>query len=874
MTNIRNLYERRKAEVLGLAAAGLCLVAALLLALALVRSNAAKSQSVHISDDYTQMSAPLEPGQSASQTFSTDEDLLALGFVFGVSGGQPTGALELTLADAATGEVLARSTGEMGNIIPGQYTTLGLDTPVPGEAGRQYLVTLTPQYTGEGRLCVGYSDGATLWNDTCTIQGSVVDGTLALLATTRRIGGFLTRFFLIVSVLAAAVVFCGVRAAVRGKIALPRLVFGLVLAFGLLYSVVLPPYAAPDEKYHINQSFTLACRWANLFSDDEWRMGNVPIDMSYRREHDVNPTLQDENTTVFTWQEWADELLTRSPDAYDSHVELAEYQTDRNPLLYLVSAAGVFIGFVLRLGFVPTLMLGRLGNLMFFAAMAALAVRHAPFGRRVFAAAALLPMTLHLAASFSRDAVLLGLAFAFTALCLEAVFGGEGRPMRPRDLIALAACGILLAPAKVVYLPLAALFLLIPNLRLGARPVLKKAGYAAACLLLMLSLNSAMLANILTPAVTESTTSESEPAEAAGTADAPTADGTHAAPAPQSEVERYDYYQAMPEEYKAHTTEAFVRRLYYCTEPDTQVLDSEVDFWVQALEEGDVTAAELGQSFLFSPTAMEENTLSDDAFLQAGSLIYQGYNAMATPEVAAYLRDMLARQGRSIVFKSFYSGDDCKALMAECGITVGTEDPDAYPLDRATLVARVEEARAVRASQSTVAEEDQATYTPGYVLTHLPATVALVVRSVVADTDDAIRGLVGGLLSYNSLELAWGWVLALYVLLGLAALPVRGGPDGDPRPEGRYRVLLGAAALGCAALTVAGCIVWTPLRYDTIYGFQGRYLLPVLPLALLALGPRRVLAVDEPTATARLMTGLCLVQAGVLLNIMLAVIAR
>src|SRR5699024_12061008 len=58
-----------------------------------------------------------------------------------------------------------------------------------------------------------------------------------------------------------------------------------------------------------------------------------------------------------------------------------------------------------------------------------ISVRWAPFGRRVLAAAALLPMTLHLAASFSRDSVLLGLAFAFTGLCLRAIFGDEGKPM-------------------------------------------------------------------------------------------------------------------------------------------------------------------------------------------------------------------------------------------------------------------------------------------------------------------------------------------------------------------------------------------------------------------------------------------------------------
>ena len=34
---------------------------------------------------------------------------------------------------------------------------------------------------------------------------------------------------------------------------------------------------------------------------------------------------------------------------------------------------------------------------------------------------------------------------------------------------------------------------------------------------------------------------------------------------------------------------------------------------------------------------------------------------------------------------------------------------------------------------------------------------------------------------------------------------------------------------------MAGCLLWTPAHYDTLYGLQGRYFLPVLPLLLLML---------------------------------------
>ena len=71
---------------------------------------------------------------------------------------------------------------------------------------------------------------------------------------------------------------------------------------------MLPPYAAPDEKYHINQSFTLASRWANDLSREEWRMGRVPTTTTFRRVGDEDADLQNENTTVFTWEAFTSQL--------------------------------------------------------------------------------------------------------------------------------------------------------------------------------------------------------------------------------------------------------------------------------------------------------------------------------------------------------------------------------------------------------------------------------------------------------------------------------------------------------------------------------------------------------------------------------------
>lgn len=114
-----------------------------------IRGLGTKALSDKVSDDY---SAYLPMEDSVSQSFVFDEDLLAMAFVFGIEGEQPSGTIDLVLTDADTGKVLAQSQGVMDNILPGQYTGLGLDTAVAGTEGRHYLVTLTPHYEGSGRL--------------------------------------------------------------------------------------------------------------------------------------------------------------------------------------------------------------------------------------------------------------------------------------------------------------------------------------------------------------------------------------------------------------------------------------------------------------------------------------------------------------------------------------------------------------------------------------------------------------------------------------------------------------------------------------------------------------------------------------------------
>ena len=392
-----------------------------------------------------------------------------------------------TLTDLDTGEVLATSEGDMSNILDtteAYYTTLGLSQPVEltsfGE--RHYRVTLTAHYTGEGRLLIGYTPTANEAGLGLTVNGQSTEGMLAILGVYAQIGGFLTKFYS-GHCPAGAGSHRGRLVAVH-RAEVPAAPDGVLLRAGTGHSVQhgAAPHSAPDEQFHINQSFTLA----STIYDPHLPIAQSQIHSTIRRPSDQDVIVQDGETTVFTWQHIAKNLLTTSPDPFTATHDFDEYQVDSSYTMYWISALGVLAGFILRLGFIPTLFLGRLTNLLFFAFLASWAVKRTPVAKAVFATVALLPMTLHLAASYSRDSNLLALCLLFAALVLDLAFGPTKKNSW-KQLILPALAGLLIVPSKIVYFPLALLVFLIPAARLGRFSKAIKGGFLVLCMVVFLS---------------------------------------------------------------------------------------------------------------------------------------------------------------------------------------------------------------------------------------------------------------------------------------------------------------------------------------------------------------------------------------------------
>lgn len=125
------------------------------------------------------------------------------------------------------------------------------------------------------------------------------------------------------------------------------------------------------------------------------------------------------------------------------------------------------------------------------------------------------------------------------------------------------------------------------------------------------------------------------------------------------------------------------------------------------------------------------------------------------------------------------------------------------------------------------------TFSFGYICRNISATVKLLLRTLPEQGALWLQGLLGTTLGEPIVyRIDVSWLLGVGLLLAVlaAALPRQDEPALLDR-----RSKAGTAGIClCVVLAVLAAVLnWTPINYQTLFGLQGRYLLPILPLALL-----------------------------------------
>lgn len=291
---------------------------------------------------------------------------------------------------------------------------------------------------------------------------------------------------------------------------LERIFFGIALVLGAMYLYVLPPLSAPDEVRHYISAYELSNRILGtagkqenglvLVREEDWFAEDPGGDYLFHTDEDgvltveeggsstakvLGQVLTEETYQLIHEKGWSrrevpravpDEAASRQvPDrmAYSVHHPVAT-----TPAAYLAPAIGIAAARLLNLNSLWLLYLGRLCNLLLYVSVTYLAMRRLPFGREVLFGVGLLPMTIHLSASFSYDALLMAGIFYFTAVSLHLAFAAG--QVRVRDILLLSGIMAAVGPCKMVYAVFMGLCLLIPVKKFGGW---KKWALSAACVL-------------------------------------------------------------------------------------------------------------------------------------------------------------------------------------------------------------------------------------------------------------------------------------------------------------------------------------------------------------------------------------------------------
>lgn len=324
-------------------------------------------------------------------------------------------------------------------LIVGGYTEFPLSEPLIGENGHKFTISMfinSDKYTG-----TNFSD----------YEVVNIDGHLqySLQATHYK---FIDKYYMIGIVTFILCVSAVIGFLIFGKkISWQNMIIPVILVCGIAYMVVFPPFTAPDEYSHFVASYQLSERMIgkDLPDPEDQIAQDVFLGDGYFTRYS---TL---NSYKYVWDALHESVGSDNSSEYVNN--LFDYVGATG---HFVPAIGISIAKLLNLPYIYMVYLGRFFNLLIWSVLCYWIIRITPVGKMIFFVISCLPMTLELAASYSRDIYILELAYIFIAYILYLTL--EKEKIKIINIIFLSLLLILLLPCKYIYVIIGFLVLILP----------------------------------------------------------------------------------------------------------------------------------------------------------------------------------------------------------------------------------------------------------------------------------------------------------------------------------------------------------------------------------------------------------------------------
>lgn len=350
--------------------------------------------------------------------------------------------------EEAGGDVLQEWKVEGSRLSSEDYTPLGLTEPVKDAGGKTYALSLETQGADRGELGIYLSKKSD--DSGMTINDETGKRMLSFEVRGEAAYG-VRRMYLLFSAglaLLMGLIFTGIFRKWSIQSMFP--VVGLTL--GLLYMTGIPLTAGPDETRHMATAYALSNEM----------MGREPVN----EDGYVISRAEDEPERYGLMRIPNRDSVLRSFEGLGNDQIAQGEGTLRRPLdvsslLYVPQALGITLARLMGWNGLWLYYLARLFGLLFYLWVTYLAIRILPFGKRMLFFVACLPMCMQQAAVITYDTMILSFSFLMIAHVLYLAY--EKEQMKIWDWIPSMICMAVLLPAKIVYVFLALLLLLIPG---------------------------------------------------------------------------------------------------------------------------------------------------------------------------------------------------------------------------------------------------------------------------------------------------------------------------------------------------------------------------------------------------------------------------
>lgn len=212
--------------------------------------------------------------------------------------------------------------------------------------------------------------------------------------------------------------------------------FIVSFSFGIILSLLLPPYTIPDEKAHFCTAYEVSNRMLGI---------DIEKNGLWMREDDSLYEIKPYGNKAQDY-----ELIYAKLNAKIQKEDLVfttNQTVNTQHYQYYVPALGITIARILKMGTISMLYLGRIFNLLLYSVFFSLAIKICPVGKEIFFAVGLFPMALQQAASFSYDAFIMALATMIVALVLFLLDQPYGKKYNMTFGVLIFLC-ILFVPVK------------------------------------------------------------------------------------------------------------------------------------------------------------------------------------------------------------------------------------------------------------------------------------------------------------------------------------------------------------------------------------------------------------------------------------------